>query len=187
VGVYLKASLVTLVMAIVLFLGFRAWREQSQTSVATDSVTRLDKMETEGVPAFELNDMNGQLVNLDQFKGKAVILSFWASWCGPCLEEFPSMIQLVKEMKGEVQLVAVSQDSSREDIEAFLKSFPESKDSSIHILWDEGHKVGELYGTDRLPESYVLGKDMKLVRKIVGSINWSSPDAVDFMKDLVKK
>jgi hypothetical protein len=86
-----------------------------------------------------------------------------------------------------VQLIAVSQDSSREDIEAFLKSFPKSKHPQIHIVWDEKHTVGQVYDAERLPESFVTDKNLKLVRKIVGSINWSTHEALAFMQELADK
>ncbi len=97
------------------------------------------------------------------------------------------MIELVEKTKGNVQLIAVSQDSSADEIKAFLKAFPRSANPNIHIVWDEDHSVGRLYNADRLPESFVANREHKLVRKIIGSINWASPDAIDFMKSLSDK
>ncbi len=183
---YIKAALITVVVAGVLVALFAYW-SHSTLPKGVERVTRMDEMENAGLPDFELKNLEGKLVKLSDFKGQVVIVSFWASWCAPCLDEFPSMIELVDQMDGKVQLIAVSQDSLREDIDAFLKSFPKSKHPNIHILWDEKHTVGQLYDADRLPESFVAGKDMKLVRKIVGSINWATPDAISFMKNLAEK
>jgi peroxiredoxin len=183
--IYLKAIAATLVVGVILAGLFWKW-SQATFSSGTERIGKIDEMETTGIPDFELLDFDGKKVKLSDFKGRALIVSFWASWCAPCLEEFPSMIDLVEKMKGKVQLVAISQDSSREDIDAFLKSFPKSKHKDIHILWDESHAVGQQYGAERLPESFVVNKDLKLVRKIVGSINWATPEAVEFMENLAK-
>jgi cytochrome c biogenesis protein CcmG, thiol:disulfide interchange protein DsbE len=183
---YLKAILITAVVAILLAGLFYKW-SQATLPAGVERVTRMDEMEVSGLPDFELPNLDGKQVKLSDFKGQVVIVSFWASWCAPCLDEFPSMIELVDKLKGQVKLIAVSQDSAREEIDAFLKSFPKSKHPDIYILWDEKHTVGRQYDADRLPESFVAGKDLKLVRKIVGSINWATPEAVEFMEALTKK
>jgi cytochrome c biogenesis protein CcmG, thiol:disulfide interchange protein DsbE len=183
---YLKAFGVTLVVGIIFVLLFWQW-SRSTLPTATHSINLMDQMENEGLPEFEIKDLDGKPVHLGDFKGRPVIVSFWASWCGPCLDEFPSMIELIEKMDGKVQLVAISQDSNRTELEAFLKAFPKSKHPNISILWDQEMAVGRQYNVDRLPESYVTGKDHKLVRKIVGSINWSTPEAVEFMQGLVDK
>jgi len=182
---YLKAGLITAIVAAILVGLFWTWTQRTLPQ-GVGRVTRMDEMETKGLPDFELANLEGKPVKLSDFKGQVVIVSFWASWCAPCLDEFPSMIQLVEKMKGQVKLIAVSQDSAREEIDVFLKSFPKSKHPDIMILWDEKHTVGQLYDAERLPESFVAGKDHKLVRKIIGSIDWATPEALQFMQDLAK-
>ncbi|MGZ5280537.1 MAG: TlpA family protein disulfide reductase, partial [Pseudobdellovibrionaceae bacterium] len=127
---YVKASIITLLVALVLTGLFWVW-SQSTLPQGVQRVTRMDEMETAGLPDFQLPDLDGNVVKLSDFKGKVVIVSFWASWCAPCLEEFPSMIDLVEKMKGKVHLIAGSQDSAKEEIQAFLKSFPKSKHPQI--------------------------------------------------------
>jgi hypothetical protein len=94
---------------------------------------------------------------------------------------------LVESQKGAVQLLAISGDNTREDIEAFLKAFPKIKNPNIQLIWDEDHSLTKAYEVDRLPESFIAGKDLKLVKKIVGSINWHTPDSEVFMKDLIQR
>jgi thiol-disulfide isomerase/thioredoxin len=183
---YLKALLVTCVGAAILGILFWKW-SQATVSMAPTKITQIGEMETAGMPNFKLATLEGKAVEFKDFQNQVVIVSFWASWCGPCLEEFPSMIELVEKMNGKVKLLAVSQDSSKAEIEAFLKSFPKSNNPNIYILWDEKHEVGQQYNADRLPETFVAGKDQKLVRKIVGSINWATPDAIRFMEELTRK
>ena len=147
----------------------------------------MEQMENVGLPDIPKTSLTGEQISMKALNGKIVIVNFWASWCAPCLEEFPSMIKLVKEFKGDVVLLAVSQDSNRADIDAFLKSFPDGNDPAIHVVWDESREIGKAYQVDRLPESYLAGVDGKLVTKIVGTINWYSDESKQYVRDLLAK
>jgi hypothetical protein len=96
------------------------------------------------------------------------------------------MIKLVKQMNGKVHLLAISADDSVEDINIFLKSFPEIRNENISVTWDQDHSLMQLFDVARLPESFVLDRNGKLVKKVVGTINWYTDDSISFMKDLTK-
>lgn len=187
ISVYIKALFITGISGLILFAGFYQWRKSTNTEYDRPSLSMLEKMETEGVPDFTLPTIEGSPFELRSLNGQVVIINFWASWCGPCLEEFPSMIELITKLEGKVKLVAIAQDTKKEEVTSFLKAFPKSHHPSIIVVWDESHDVAKKYGVDRLPESFVVGKDFKLSRKISGSINWSTPDAIEFMNALVNK
>ena len=128
--------------------------------------------------------------SLNSFKDKIVILSFWASWCDPCIEEFPTLIKLVDFFQGRVILLAVSADRTKEDLISFLKPYGGIKSKSLAnvvILWDKERKVAEEYGTEALPESYVLGKDLKIIRKVAGSEDWFSPAAIQMFHQILNE
>jgi hypothetical protein len=90
-------------------------------------------------------------------------------------------------MKGKVEVIAVSEDSTKEDIETFLKSFSKTQNPYFHIVWDKDRSIGQAYQADRLPESYIADKNLKLAKKVVGSIPWDTKEALQFMKDLDDK
>ena len=127
----------------------------------------------------------GTLYNFQTLKIRWVIVNFWASWCDPCVEEFPSLMGLIEEFKGKVILMAISADNSEEDMNNFLKAF---KANSPHLLvmWDKEQKVAKKFGTEILPESYILGYGNKLVRKVAGVDDWSGPYVKEFFKSLVE-
>ena len=183
---YLKASIVTLVLGLLIGVVFWKWEQTTVEVGGGQRIESISSWEKNGVPPFSGKLLDGNEFVLASMQGRPFILSFWASWCGPCVEEFPSMISLVEKLGGKVDLVAVSQDSSKEDIEAFLKAFPGARNPHIHIVWDESHEIGNLYNADRLPESYVIGSELKLVKRVVGSINWATVEAVQFMENLIK-
>ena len=183
---HLKGGGVVLFMAGVLYL---AWSQYSgfltQGSRPSEGVVKLKKMEKEGVPDFSMRDVNGEEVSLSQFKDKIVILNFWASWCEPCVDEFPSMIQLVKHFQGRIILIALSADDNLEDMKGFLKAFQVAI-PHIKVIWDRDRKVAREYGTEVLPESYILGSQNRLIRKITGIDRWYTPEAIEFFEDLIK-
>lgn len=184
---YIRAALVVLVVGSLISWGFYVWKEKTFASSAESRLSLMDRMEKEGLPKFELKNLEGKVISSADFRGKIVLVNFWASWCAPCLEEFPSMVKLVDEMKGEMVLLAVNTDAERAEIDSFLKSFPNVKDSpNVHVIWDEQKDVMKLFEVDRLPESYLAGTDGRLVTKIVGSINWYSEESKEYIRDLLK-
>lgn len=149
-----------------------------------ESTQMLAEMEKQGVPDFTLNDLNGKPVSLHDFKGKIVLINFWATWCAPCVKEFPSLQRLVKKFKGQVVVVAVSYDRQRDDIDSFIRAFGGTDDNFV-ILWDKERTTSRLYGTDVLPETYLVNRDHKLIRKIAGEALWDDPMALQFFEDIV--
>jgi thiol-disulfide isomerase/thioredoxin len=168
-------------------LGLAWWRYNEFLTAGmspTVGTQKLNEMEKNGVPDFELEDLEGNKVRLSDFKDKTVILSFWASWCDPCVAEFPSMVKLVEFFGGKVLMVAVSADRTKEDILSFLKPYGGKAPEHVAVLWDSEMKIPAMYGTEVLPESFILGKDLKLIRKVVGSEDWFSPGAVQLFQEI---
>jgi thiol-disulfide isomerase/thioredoxin len=183
----LKATIVVLVIAGALFLGWRKYYDfLNRGRQAPDSVKFLNNLEKNGVPDFNLKDIGGREVSLTKFKGKLVVLNFWASWCDPCVSEFPSLLKMIDHFKGDVILLGVSADYELVDIQKFLELF-KVKDPNVFIAWDKDLDLAKKYGTYRLPESYIIGRDGKLVRKVVGVDDWASANALDYFTDLLKK
>ena len=97
------------------------------------------------------------------------------------------MISLVEALKGDAVLVAVSGDSNRKDIDQFLRQLKGWDQKDVKIVWDEDRSLTKLYDVDRLPESYIAGPDLKLVKKIIGSINWHTPESVEYLKSILAR
>jgi len=121
-------------------------------------------------PDFTLTDMEGQTVSLSQFRGKVVILNFWATWCPPCREEMPSMEQLHRdfENKGLVMLAVNVEANGKEVVTDFLKKTP----YSFPILLDGSQAVQNSYGVFRFPESFIIDRNGIVVEKIIGARDW---------------
>lgn len=123
-------------------------------------------------PDFTLIDMQGQKVSLSQYRGKVVIINFWATWCPPCREEMPSMEKLYQDYqdKGLVMLAVNVEENGREVVADFLEKTP----YSFSILLDEDNTVQDTYGVYRFPESYIIDRNGIVVEKIIGGRDWLS-------------
>lgn len=106
-------------------------------------------------PEFEGIDVNGNVVKLSDLTNRLVYLDFWASWCKPCKESFPFMVELHNKYSDVgFTIVAVNVDSDQKNMKSFLNEFED--DISFVILFDEGNKIIESYGVDVLPTSFFI-------------------------------
>ena len=116
-------------------------------------------------PSFNLEDLNGSSVTLEQFKGKVVFLDFWGTWCAPCKEEMPELDKLYNKYRKEgFEVIGVSINGSRPDIEKFLQKVP----VGFHILIDDKDRAGDAYRVSSLPVGFIIGKDGIIRHKHMG-------------------
>ena len=123
-------------------------------------------------PDFSLMSDRGQTIQLQDFRGKLLVLNFWATWCPPCLEELPSLNRFHERLASQgVVVLGVSIDEDADLYRQFLKKagvqFP--------TVLDPGRKVMHGYGTFKVPETYFIDKQGKVVQKIVGPRDWTDP------------
>ena len=129
---------------------------------------------------FTVQDSDHQ-VSLNQFRGQVVILNFWATWCPPCDQELPSLMDMQDRMRARgVVVVGVSIDVDGDAYHRYLKQ----RNVNFVTVRDPEQKVAAMYGTSGWPESYIIDRQGVLRRKIVGPINWDSPDVVQFLNTL---
>jgi cytochrome c biogenesis protein CcmG, thiol:disulfide interchange protein DsbE len=133
---------------------------------------------SKSAPDFTITD-GAKTIRLSDYRGKIVVLNFWASWCAPCLEEFPSLISLQKQMP---QIVVLSVDFD-DDINAYRQYII---DNHIDLLTihDESQKSNLAYGTTRPPETYIIDKQGRICRKFIGAQDWTNPEITNYLKNL---
>lgn len=157
------------------------------------ALDKLKVMQNEGASDFKfielqesLNDVKARnfsdIKQLSDLKGKLILLNFWASWCEPCIQEFPDMINLVNQ-RPNVVIVAINRDQKKEDAIQFIETFPEAK-GKILFYWDPKGEITSLYGTEVLPESYLITYDFKVLKKIIGIEDWDHPNILRFLDSL---
>ena len=133
----------------------------------------------ETAPDFTLTD-GQRTVTLSQMRGKPVLLNFWASWCAPCVEEMPSLVQLQKQMGDKATVLAISLDSD----DSAYKQFVRDHNVDLLTVRDPKQISNTLYGTFKFPETYVIDKDGKIVRKFIGAVDWTNPEIMDYVNKL---
>lgn len=122
-------------------------------------------------PPFTLPDLSGQSVSLADYKDRVIFLNFWATWCPPCREEMPSLQKLHEKLKGKnFIMLAVALD---EEGKAVVKPFVEKGGYSFKVLLDPDGRVASRYQVWSIPTTFIINKEGKIVRRIVGSRDWA--------------
>jgi peroxiredoxin len=131
-------------------------------------------------PQFTVQDSD-RTVSLSDLKGKVVVLNFWATWCPPCVEEMPSLIQMQQRMENKgVIVLAVSVDDDQSNYQKFLR------DNRVNLLTvrDADQKSNNLYGTFKFPETYIIDRNGVVRRKFIGPVDWTQADVLDYLSKL---
>jgi cytochrome c biogenesis protein CcmG/thiol:disulfide interchange protein DsbE len=129
-------------------------------------------------PGFTVTD-GAQTVTLASLRGHVVVLNFWATWCLPCIEEVPSLARLQQRLP-LVTVVAISED---EDAAAY-RQFLTSNEVNFLTVRDPSNRIPHLYGTIKIPETYVIDRQGILRRKFVSAQDWTDPEIVDYLNKL---
>jgi cytochrome c biogenesis protein CcmG/thiol:disulfide interchange protein DsbE len=136
-------------------------------------------------PNFTFPDLTGKTVSLSDYRGKVVFLNIWATWCPPCVDEMPSMEKLyIKFKSDQFEILAVSIDGEgRKVVAPFMKRL----NLTFPALLDRKGKIKNIYGVTGIPESFIIGKNGIIIKKVIGPIDWAKPDVSRFFEDVLKK
>lgn len=133
---------------------------------------------------FKLKDLKGNEISLASLRGKVVFLNVWATWCAPCRAEMPSIESLYNNFKADKDFVvlAVSQDTNGAEVGPFV----EQNHLQFTVLLDPRNEVGERYDVNGIPETFIIGRDGRIVAHHVGPYDWSNADIREALQELIK-
>jgi len=134
-------------------------------------------------PAISLADTSGHSVELSELQGKLVIVNLWATWCGPCLREMPSLERLQSRLGERVAVLAVSEDrGGNKTVEPFVAKLGLK---SVKIYIDPKSEVGHALGVRGLPTSFVIDREGKVRGRVEGAAEWDSPKILSVLEPLL--
>ncbi|HDZ49746.1 MAG TPA: TlpA family protein disulfide reductase [Candidatus Aerophobetes bacterium] len=135
-------------------------------------------------PDFTLKNLEGFSVSLKDFAGKVVFLNFWATWCGPCRDEMPSMEKLWQRFKEEAFVIlAVDLREEKEEVNSFMKDYG----LTFPVLLDSRGEVGSMFGVRAIPTTYLIDSEGRIVGKALGARDWANEDAFDLIEHLLSE
>ncbi|HLI03444.1 MAG TPA: TlpA disulfide reductase family protein [Terracidiphilus sp.] len=129
-------------------------------------------------PDFAVSD-GATSVHLADFRGRVVLLNFWATWCAPCVAETPSLLQLHHDMP-ELAIIGVSVDDDPEAYAQFLAR----RHIDFTTVRDPNESAPKLFHSSMWPETYVIDRQGIIRRKFIGAQDWSSPEIRAYLKSL---
>lgn len=149
--------------------------DQASASPDSPSAQGLPDLRDKPAPSFTLKNLDGKSVSLADYKGKAVLLNFWATWCGPCKLEMPWLIALQKKYADQgFTVLGVSED---DDSPSKVADFAARQGVDYPVLMYNDQLNKEYGGIDYLPTSYYIGRDGKVVAEVGGLISESDMEA----------
>lgn len=177
-------KMIILVVILILSAGY-AYHDYYQLVPVVEPVTQdnLPRETKTIVPDFSFVSLDGDEHNLHDFKGKVILLNFWASWCVPCVVEFPALLELATLREDKVVLIALSVDTAVQNIERFFKKHQFNIDpENVIVAHDMNKSISQdLFQTTLYPETFIIAPDLTIQKKITGMIDWTSDSTLSMI------
>lgn len=154
---------------------------QLNTTVWTSSLTDpvVDPTLQQNLPAFQYS-VDGKTLTAQNFEGRWTLLSFWAHWCGPCLEELPALNQLSQQWQGpQFEVVTVNVDEAKSDEYEAAKRFLAEQDIALPTLFDKTGDLKKAFAVTDLPQHFLINPQAKIVWKARGAFKWNDSKTRD--------
>ncbi len=133
-------------------------------------------------PDFSFSPSPGRVATLKDFRGRVVLINFWATWCTPCRDEMPSMNDLRQGPSfDQLVILAFSVDRAWDEVNRFMSE----NQFTLPVYADFDRKISTLYGTRKFPETYIIDKKGKVALKVIGSTDWMDSEMLSYLRRLM--
>ncbi|MCY3956059.1 MAG: TlpA disulfide reductase family protein [Nitrospira sp.] len=161
------------------------YSDQEESSGNAIAVRRAPPDMGSQAPDFQLIDLQGNWQALPDYRGKVVLLNFWATWCGPCRVEMPSMERVYQDLKDEgFAILAISSDPQGSIV---TRPFVAAQGLTFPILHDSDYRVSGSYGVRTLPMSFLIDRNGTLTQRVFGARDWNSAEARELIRGLLRE
>ena len=133
---------------------------------------------------FNIPDLEGKIFSIDDFKGKFVLINFWATWCAPCVRELPSLNNLHNEFKNNKNfaMIAINIGQNKSVVNKFIK---EKAPIDFLVLLDENIELSD-WNVQAIPTTFLINDSGKIIYKVEGEKEWDSSEFTKFFKNIIK-
>lgn len=174
-----------IILFLFLFLGMTIMATSAELPLEDRLAMEGFSLPSEGrpeAPDFSLKLLGGDEVSLSDYRGKVVFMNFWATWCGPCRLEMPSMQRLYESVTSDrFEIIAVNLKESEEMVGDFMDElgliFP--------VMMDSTGFVGSKYSVRGIPTTFLLDKQGRLIGRMAGTREWDTPSFEALINDLI--
>lgn len=133
-------------------------------------------------PPFTLKDLTGTQISLNAYKGKPLLLFFWASWCPACKEDMALLEKFFERIKGEIEFLTIAIDGEKEKR---VKRMVQDQKITLPVLLDQKEKIARTYGVRMVPTAFLINRESLMEGMVVGQRDWCAPEALSAIKELL--
>ena len=137
------------------------------------------------MPTDGFADPAGKPVTLAAFKGQPLLVNLWATWCGPCVKEMPSLDRLAARTKGKLRVLAISQDSLKQADDPVPSWWAKAKLANLEAFRDGENNLGFAYGGGQLPTTVLYDAAGKEVWRVTGELDWNGAKATELLQPTI--
>ena len=189
----LIAVICSVFIIIAVFFSFNSnliqkWMSDSSQNASQDLGPADDELKRPLFPDIKFVDEDGEEQSLKQFRGKVILLSFWASWCAPCLEELPSFEQLKNSINNDdFEILAINVDEDRDNALEFIAKVWDKNDISFASYYDKDLSSARTLNIEAIPANYVIDKNGREAFNSNGYFDWSSEQSQELIRELLNE
>ncbi|MCH2540630.1 MAG: TlpA family protein disulfide reductase [Alphaproteobacteria bacterium] len=176
------------ILIILTSLSFKSYNNKDNDLISEFLKNELEDFELskekKNISNLTFKDHKEKEISFSDFKGKILLVNFWATWCAPCIKEMPSLDRLESKINGDFDVIAISVD--RDGVEKVTDFFDENKISNLEKFFDIKNSLAKEMNLYGVPTSFFVNKEGDLIGYYQGDMEWDNDTVINFINYLIK-
>ena len=176
------------ILIILTSLSFKSYNNKDNDLISEFLKNELEDFELskekKNISNLIFKDHKEKEISFSDFKGKILLVNFWATWCAPCIKEMPSLDRLETKINGDFDVIAISVD--RDGVEKVTDFFDENKISNLEKFFDIKNSLAKEMNLYGVPTSFFVNKEGDLIGYYLGDMEWDNDTVINFINYLIK-